>query len=132
MCYDIFLQGVSCLIAFLIFFSFLFQNLSVSVSVLTLTFIAYDRYNAICRPLQFSTRRSKAAVVICAIWTISSLVGIPDAISLETDNPHFSEDDPCVEEGILWDLTMCGVKMWSENVDFSFTIVKVSLILIML
>lgn len=81
------------------------QNLSVSVSVLTLTFIAYDRYNAICRPLQFSTRRSKAAVVICAIWTISSLVGIPDAISLKAYNPHFSEDDPCVEEGILWDLT---------------------------
>ena len=46
-------------------FSFhFFQNLSVSVSVLTLTFIAYDRYNAICRPLQFSTRKSKAAVVI--------------------------------------------------------------------
>ena len=101
------------------------------MSVLTLTFIAYDRYNAICRPLQFSTRRSKAAVVICAIWTISSLVGIPDAISLKTYNPHFSEDDPCVEEGILWDLTMC-VPTWNENVDFSFTIVKVSLILIML
>ena len=99
------------------------------MSVLTLTFIAYDRYNAICRPLQFSTRRSKAAVVICAIWTISSLVGIPDAISLEAKNEIFSEEYyafHCVEEGILWDLTMC-VPTWNENFDFSFTIVKVSL-----
>ncbi len=49
------------------------QDLSVSVSVLTLTFIAYDRYNAICRPLQFSTRPpgTKAAVVIGAIWIVS-------------------------------------------------------------
>ena len=52
-----------------------FQDISVSVSVLTLTFIAYDRYNAICRPLQFSTRKTKAAAVIAAIWTISSMIG---------------------------------------------------------
>ena len=50
--------------AILLIIFLLFQNLSVSVSVLTLTFIAYDRYNAICRPLQFSTRKTKAAVVI--------------------------------------------------------------------
>jgi len=99
------------------------QNLSVSVSVLTLTFIAYDRYNAICRPLQFSTRRSKAAVVIGAIWTISSMVGIPDAISLQAQNFHFPKNDPCIQDDILWDLTTC-VPTWSESVDFSFTIVK--------
>ncbi len=44
------------------------QDISVSVSVLTLTFIAYDRYYAICRPLQFSSRKTKAAIVIAAIW----------------------------------------------------------------
>ena len=70
--------------------------------------------------------------MICVIWTISSLVGIPDAISLEAYNPHFSEDDPCVEEGILWDLSMCAPTWRSENVDFSFTIVKVSLVLFIL
>ena len=44
-----------------------FQDISVSVSVLTLTFIAYDRYHAICRPLEFSSRKRKAAW-IAAIW----------------------------------------------------------------
>jgi hypothetical protein len=44
------------------------QDVSVSVSVLTLTFIAYDRYHAICRPLQFASKRTKAFVVIAAIW----------------------------------------------------------------
>ena len=43
------------------------QDISVSVSVLTLTFIAYDRYHAICRPLEFSSRKRKAAW-IAAIW----------------------------------------------------------------
>ena len=106
---------------------FFFQNLSVSVSVLTLTFIACDRYNAICRPLQFSTRKTKAAVVIGAIWTISSMIGIPDAASLEAQPTAFTKDEyPCMQEDILWDLTDC-VPSWSENVDFSFVIVKVSL-----
>ncbi len=47
---------------------YFFQDISVSVSVLTLTFIAYDRYHAICKPLQFSSQRRKAALVIGAIW----------------------------------------------------------------
>ena len=97
------------------------------MSVLTLTFIAYDRYNAICRPLQFSTRKTKAAMVIGAIWTISSMIGIPDAASLEAQPSAFTIDEyPCMQDDVLWDLTQC-VPTWSKNVDFSFTIVKVSL-----
>ena len=97
-----------------------------SVSVLTLTFISYDRYNAICRPLQFSARRTKAAVVIGAIWTISSIIGIPDAVSLHLV-PFFTKQDyPCKKDDMVFDLSSCQTE-WSENVDFSFIILKVCL-----
>ena len=69
--------------------------------------------------------------MIGAIWTISSMVGIPDAISLQAQNFHFPKNDPCIQDDILWDLTTC-VPTWSESVDFSFTIVKVSLFIFML
>ena len=95
-----------------------------SVSVLTLTFIAYDRYNAICRPLKFSTRKTKAAVVIAVIWTISSVIGIPDAVTLHLDTPMNKEEYPCMADDILFDLSRCS-PTWHESVDFSFTIVKV-------
>ena len=65
-------------------------------------------------------------LVIGAIWTISSMVGIPDAISLQAQNFHFDPDDPCIQDNLLWDLTTC-VPTWDESFDFSFTIVKVSL-----
>ena len=66
---------------------FHFQDISVSVSVFTLTFIAYDRYNAICRPLQFSSRKTNAALVITIIWSVSAIIGIPDAVTLELFKP---------------------------------------------
>ena len=96
-----------------------------SVSVLTLTFIAYDRYNAICRPLKFSTRKTKAAVVIAVIWTISSVIGIPDAVTLHLDTPMNKIEYPCMADDILFDLSSCS-PTWNENADFSFTIVKVN------
>ena len=97
-----------------------------SVSVLTLTFIAYDRYNAICRPLQFSSRKTKAAVIIAVIWTVSGIIGIPDAVSLHLESPLNLTTDPCIDENeIFWDLSRC-IPSWSENVDFFFTILKVS------
>ena len=65
-------------------------------------------------------------LVIGAIWTISSMVGIPDAISLQAQNNFFDPDDPCIQDDLLWDLTTC-VPTWDESFDFSFTIVKVSL-----
>lgn len=96
-----------------------------SVSVLTLTFIAYDRYNAICRPLKFSTRKTKAAVVIAVIWTISSVIGIPDAVTLHLFTPMNKREYPCMADDILFDLSSCS-PTWNENADFSFTIVKVN------
>ncbi|CAB4066560.1 HCRTR2 [Lepeophtheirus salmonis] len=107
------------------------QDISVSVSVLTLTFIAYDRYYAICRPLQFSSRKTKAAVVIAAIWTISAIIGIPNAISLEAVTPFDDEEQfPCLaRDEIFFDLSSCKPK-WGENVDFTITLLKAVFVII--
>lgn len=102
------------------------QDISVSVSVLTLTFIAYDRYNAICRPLQFSTRKTKAAAVIGAIWTISSMIGIPDAVTLHLVPFFDKQHHPCMSDDIIFDFTNCTFA-WSDNVEIAFIIVKVNI-----
>ena len=39
----------------------IFQEVSVSVSVMTMTYIAYDRYNAICNPLKHMNSSSRSA-----------------------------------------------------------------------
>ena len=106
---------------------FSLQDVSVSVSVLTLTFIAYDRYHAICKPLQFNARRTKAAKIIGAIWTVAGIISIPD-FSLESKSP-FAKDGgvayhPCMSDDILFDLSACSSN-WNKDVDFVFMVTKV-------
>ncbi|XP_041090099.1 orexin receptor type 1-like [Polyodon spathula] len=59
------------------------QTVSVSVSVLTLSFIALDRWYAICHPLKFKSTAKRARNSIVAIWIISSLMMVPQAIVME-------------------------------------------------
>ena len=53
--------------------------------------------------------------------SISALIGIPDAVGLQLK----SWDLPCRKEDIFFDLSSCS-STWSENVDFSFTLMKAS------
>lgn len=101
------------------------QDTSVSVSVLTLTFIAYDRYHAICRPLQFSSKKTKAAGVIAGIWGISCMIGIPNAVTLHLVSPF--KDLPCRDEDVLFDLSTCRPS-WNEEFDVTFIIMKAILL----
>ena len=97
------------------------------MSVLTLTFIAYDRYHAICKPLQFNARKTKVAKIIGGIWTVAGIIGIPD-FSLESKSPFDKNNgtayNPCMSDDILFDLSACTSK-WNRDIDFCFMVTKV-------
>ncbi|XP_057326555.1 orexin/Hypocretin receptor type 1-like isoform X1 [Microplitis mediator] len=59
------------------------QTVSVSVSILTLTFISIDRWYAICFPLEFKSTTKRAKKCICCIWLFSFIFDIPDLIFLQ-------------------------------------------------
>ncbi|RWS10222.1 orexin receptor type 2-like protein, partial [Dinothrombium tinctorium] len=85
-----------------------FQGASVSVSVMTLTFISIDRWYAICYPLKFKSTTKKARIAILFIWTTSLLLMLPDAIVLDTmKSPQIRVDTHY--------LTDCGYTWSDEN-----------------
>uniref|UniRef100_H3AVB4 Orexin receptor type 2 n=1 Tax=Latimeria chalumnae TaxID=7897 RepID=H3AVB4_LATCH len=59
------------------------QTVSVSVSVLTLSFIALDRWYAICHPLMFKSTAKRARHSIIIIWILSFIMMVPQAIVME-------------------------------------------------
>ncbi|KAM9345015.1 orexin receptor type 2 [Symphorus nematophorus] len=59
------------------------QTISVSVSVLTLSCIAQDRWYAICHPLMFKSTAKRARKSIVVIWVVSCIIMIPQAIVME-------------------------------------------------
>ncbi|KAK9411325.1 orexin receptor type 2 [Crotalus adamanteus] len=59
------------------------QTVSVSVSVLTLSCIALDRWYAICHPLMFKSTAKRARNSILVIWMVSCLIMIPQTIVME-------------------------------------------------
>ncbi|XP_069744195.1 orexin receptor type 2 [Narcine bancroftii] len=59
------------------------QTVAVSVSVLTLSCIAMDRWYAICHPLMFKSAASRARSNIAMIWIVSCVFMIPQAIVME-------------------------------------------------
>lgn len=59
------------------------QTISVSVSVLTLSCIAQDRWYAICHPLMFKSTAKRARKSIILIWVVSAIIMIPQAVVME-------------------------------------------------
>lgn len=60
------------------------KNLSVNVSILTLTVIAFDRYVAVMSPLRAGIRKQVAIIVLCFIWLISIICSVPEAVYYDT------------------------------------------------
>ncbi|KAJ8924450.1 hypothetical protein NQ315_007247, partial [Exocentrus adspersus] len=64
------------------------ESVSVTVSILTLTFISIDRWYAICFPLKFKSTTGRAKTAIGIIWIVALACGkqkhIPSKIGLES------------------------------------------------
>ncbi|XP_034826661.1 orexin/Hypocretin receptor type 1-like [Maniola hyperantus] len=94
-----------------------FQSVSVTVSVLTLTFISVDRWYAICFPLKFKSTISRAKTAIFVIWTFSLLFNTPELVVLTTVKMVPLRFD-------LEYLVQCTA-IWSSTSDLVWHIIKV-------
>ncbi|XP_008217710.1 orexin receptor type 2 isoform X2 [Nasonia vitripennis] len=96
------------------------QTVSVSVSVLTLTFISIDRWYAICFPLRFKSTTSRAKTAIIIIWVMALLFDIPDLLVFYTH-----QDRKLHGKTILF--TQC-LPSWSRENQIAFNIIKLILL----
>ncbi|XP_077864375.1 orexin receptor type 2-like [Saccoglossus kowalevskii] len=85
---------------------------SMSVSVLTLSAIAVDRYFAICQPLMFKTTARRALTTILIIWVVSFIIPIPQSVMHVTE-PTTHADSPFS----YLSLTKCYEKLWQETIQ---------------
>uniref|UniRef100_A0A1B0CBY5 Putative allatotropin receptor n=1 Tax=Lutzomyia longipalpis TaxID=7200 RepID=A0A1B0CBY5_LUTLO len=61
-------------------------TVSVTVSVLTLTFISIDRWYAICFPLRYVSTNERAIGSIAFIWLVALISDIPEFLTLTTQH----------------------------------------------
>ncbi|XP_038109359.1 orexin receptor type 2 isoform X2 [Culex quinquefasciatus] len=92
-----------------------FQTVSVTVSVLTLTFISIDRWYAICFPLRYKPRPERAWRSIAVIWLIGFLSDLPEFLVLTTRRKKLRFDIKL--------FTQC-VATWDNEKEKTFYIVK--------
>lgn len=64
------------------------QAVSVTVSVLTLTVVAVERYYAICHPLKFMSTMTRTRVIICVTWLLAMAVLVPELVTLDIHPGH--------------------------------------------
>ncbi|XP_056637487.1 orexin receptor type 2-like [Diorhabda sublineata] len=89
------------------------QSVSVTVSVLTLTFISVDRWYAICYPLKFKSTTGRAKTAIGVIWITAMACELPEPIYLTAVPYH---------KTYLY-LTQC-MPTWTTETDLIFVLVK--------
>ncbi|XP_055918850.1 orexin receptor type 2-like isoform X2 [Eupeodes corollae] len=97
-------------------------TVSVTVSVLTLTFISLDRWYAICFPLRYRTKISRAIASVSFIWIIALLSDIPEFFALHLKKPKLRF------ESVLF--TQCGTT-WDLRTEMNFYITQLILLYVL-
>lgn len=92
-----------------------FQTVSVTVSILTLTFISIDRWYAICFPLRYKPQPERALLSIGIIWLIGILFDLPEFDALKTEKKDLRFDVDL--------FTQCTTD-WSTRAEKIFYIIK--------
>lgn len=92
------------------------QTVSVTVSILTLTFISIDRWYAIVFPLRYKPQPGRAVIYIAIIWTIGFLFDLPEFLDLHV-----------VKKSLRFDIELFAqcLTSWSAEEEKRFTIIKV-------
>lgn len=90
--------------------------MSVTVSILTLTFISIDRWYAIVFPLRYKPQPGRAIIYIVIIWAIGFLFDLPEFVELHV-----------VKKQLRFDIELFAqcVTTWNAEEEKRFTIIKV-------
>ncbi|XP_059610729.1 orexin/Hypocretin receptor type 1-like [Phlebotomus argentipes] len=92
-----------------------FQTVSVTVSVLTLTFISIDRWYAICFPLRYVSTNERAIGSIAFIWLVALISDIPEFLTLTTQHKQLRFGSTL--------FTQC-VAQWDNQTEKNFHIAR--------